>query len=50
MVVDSVIRHWVIVVAGEEEEPEGFGRVVQWLAVLFYADDELPASPWPERL
>ena len=35
MVVDSVICHWVTLVAGEEAGPDGFGQAFQWMAVLF---------------
>ena len=50
MVVDVVIRHWEMVVAGEDAVPEGFCREVQKLASLFYADDSLRASLHPDRL
>ena len=50
MVVDSVIRHWVTLSTGEEYRPDGFGRAVQWITVLFYADDVLLDSPRPSRL
>ena len=50
MVVDSVIRHWMMVVSGEEAEPEGFWRVVQQLAALFYAESGLIASPWSAQI
>lgn len=40
MLVYAMIRHWVIVVTGEEAEPEVFGRAVQWLAALF----QIPSS------
>ena len=36
-------------VAGEEAGLDGFGRVVQWMAALFYANNEmlaLPRSAW----
>ena len=35
VVVDSVIRHWVTVVVGEEAGPEVFGISVQWLMALY---------------
>ena len=50
MVVDVVIRHWEMVVAGEDAVPEGFCREVQKLASLFYVDESLLASPHPDRL
>ena len=31
-------------VAGEDSDPDGLGRAVQWLAALFYTDDGLLAS------
>ena len=39
MVVDAIIKHWVIVVAGEEASPYGFRCDIKWLAMFFYADD-----------
>ena len=39
-----------MVVAVEEAEPEGFGRVVHSLAELFYADGRLLVPPWPACL
>ena len=44
MVVDSVIRNWVMLVAGEEAVPDGLGRSFQWLTVLLYADFRLLVS------
>ena len=35
MVVDYVIRHWVMMFTREEAGPEGFRRVVQWIAKKF---------------
>ena len=34
----------------EEVEPEGFGIAVPRLAVLFYVENVLLDSPWPENL
>ena len=45
MGVDTVIRHWVTRVAGEEAVTDGFGRTIQWLEVFFYADDLLITYP-----
>ena len=50
MFVDAVIWHWVMLVAGEEAGPEGFGQEVQWIAVLFYVDDGLLDSSRPARI
>ena len=44
MVVDSLIRNWVVIVTGEEAGP------VRWLAEFFYADNGLLSSPQPSRL
>ena len=45
-----MIHQWVVLVAGEEAGPEGFGRAVQWLEAFFYADDGILASPRSARL
>ena len=45
MVVDAVIRHWVMLVAGEEAGPDNFRQEFQWLAALFDADDGFITSP-----
>ena len=45
MVVDAVIRHWEIVVSGEEAGIEGFGRALQTLAMLFYVGDVIQSPP-----
>ena len=50
MVVEAVIHHWVTVVEGEVEVPEGFGRSVKNLSALFYANGGLLDPPWPSRL
>ena len=34
MVVDAIIQHWVILVAGEEAGPYGFGLDIKWLAMF----------------
>ena len=48
--VDAVIRHWATVVAREGAGKEGFGRGVQKIAALFYADDGLLTYPRTARL
>ena len=50
MVVVSVMRHWVILVAGEEAGLDGFGRAIQWISAFFYAGDRLLTSPQQDRL
>ena len=50
MVVDKVICHSETVVVREGVVIEGFGRAVQNLSALFYADNGLLASPWLFRL
>ena len=52
MVVDTVIRHWVIVVEGAQEGAgwEGLGTSIQALLVIFYADNRLVSSPESARL
>ena len=50
IVVDAFIRHWVMVVAGEDAGPEGFGRTVQKLAALLYAENRLLMSLQRSRL
>ena len=48
MVVDAVIQYWmVVVVVGKELGTEGFGKSVQMLDTLFYADGGLLTSPRP---
>ena len=34
----------------EEAVPDGFGQVVQWMAVFFYTDKGLLAFPRPSRI
>ena len=50
MVVEAVIHHWDMRLAGEDAEPEGFRMAVQNLSTFFYADDGFPDSPWLARL
>ena len=50
MVVDLVINHLSTVITWEDTGQEYFGRAVQNLAAVFYADDGLPTSPQPDRL
>ena len=39
MVVDSLIRHWVTMVTGEEAGPVGFWRAVKCLEEFLYLDN-----------
>ena len=50
VVLDAVIRKWVMVVAMTEEGTEGIGEKIQDLEAFFYAYYRLVASPWTERL
>ena len=50
IVVDAVIYQWLAVLDGEDTCPQGFGRAVKKLAILFYADNNLLASPRMARL
>ena len=50
VVVDEVMRHWVMVVVEEEAGPDGFGRVARSLAALLYGDDSLIGSTRVEML
>ena len=50
MVVDSIIHHWVTVVAEIEEGTERLGISIWDLAAYFYADNGLIASTQTERL
>ena len=50
MVVDSVNFHWVMLLVGGESGPDGFGRLVQWMAEFFYADDRPLTLPRLSRL
>ena len=40
----------MIVVAGEEAGPYGFGWDIKWLAMFFYSDDGILSSPQLARL
>ena len=50
VVMDAVIRHWVLVVVLSEEGTGGLGMNIMDLAAYFYADNVLVASTQPERL
>ena len=50
MLVDLVINHLSTVITWEDTGQEYFGRAVQNLAAVFYADDGLPTPPQPDRL
>ena len=50
MVVDAIIHHWATLVSGEASGLEVFGREVQTLYTLFFADDGLLVSPCPYRI
>ena len=50
VVVDSMIRHWLIVLAATEAGAGGFGMAVHKMASFFCADDGLLASTHPECL
>ena len=50
MMLNYVIRHWVMLFAREKAGPEGFGREIQWIATLFYVENVFFASPWLEHL
>ena len=50
ILVDSVIRHWVMVAAPAEAGMEGLSTSMQELAAYFYADERLVAFPRLERL
>ena len=50
VVVDTVICHLVMLVAGEEAGPGGFGRAVQWIEAFVYTNDGLLAFPRPAWL
>ena len=49
MVVDAMIRHWVMAVAPTKPGAEGLGETIQELVAFFYADDGLVASPQTDR-
>ena len=48
--VDTVIRHWVIVAAPTEVGMEGLGETIQKLAAFFYTAYGLVALPRSDRL
>ena len=50
MVMDSVIRHWVMVVAATMEGKEGLGLLIRNLEAYLYAEDGLVASTQEDRL
>ena len=50
MVVDVFIRHWVTLLAADEEGLYVFGQAIQWMAASFYTNDSLLASPWTSRI
>ena len=50
MVVEAVIRHWVVLVMGEEAVSDSFGRLIQCLVAFFYAHNSLIDSPRPARI
>ena len=44
------MSHWVTIVYGEKAVPKGFKQEVQWLALFFYANNAILASPQPACL
>ena len=48
--VDTVIHHWLMIVAVTEAGMDGFSTSVNDLAVYFYAYDGLITPTKPERL
>ena len=50
VLVDAVIRHWIMVVVPAEAGTEGLRETFQELTLFFYADDGSVASPQTERL
>ena len=50
VVVDAVIRHWVVVVAPTKDSMEVLGLSIQELTAYLYADNGLIVSTRPERL
>ena len=48
--VDTVILHWVIVVAPTKDCMEVLGLSIQDFAAYFYANDSLVLSTQPDRL
>ena len=50
LAVNMFIYHWATMVTGENASPEEFGREVQKLDALLYADDKLLTSPHMARM
>ena len=50
VVMESVIHHWVTVVALTKDGREGLGLSIRELEAYFYAGDVLVASTQPDRL
>ena len=54
VVVDAVLRHWVLMVVVTEGTVElgreGYGQELQWMVEYFYAKNGLLVSPWSNRL
>ena len=50
MVIDAVLRQWIMAVVEEETGPDSFVCVVRSLEVLFYTNDGLLVSTRAERL
>ena len=48
VVVDAVVQHWVLLMAGGIGEPDRWGRKVIHCTILFYVDNGLVASTEPE--
>ena len=48
VVVDVVVRNFLLVVSEEDAVPEGCGRGVHRMTSLFYTDDSIIASTQPE--
>ena len=50
VVVDAVVRHWVMIALDKAEKKEKRGKKGRHQAALFYADDGMVASPDPRCL
>ena len=50
MVVDSVVQHWVLMVAGGSGVQNGWGRDMLHRTYFFYADNSVVASTDPDWL
>ena len=50
VVVDGVLRHWILVVEEKEAVPEGFLRDLQLLIAYFYTDNGLLMSTQGVRI